>query len=217
MTRGSSHLRRLNLCGGSLRWLRNDVLYPVLAANCDLTHLDLSNCYGLTEEILVALSTCDCISRLRVLKLSGCGWADGESLRILLSASQRLEEVDLTGCWGCGGPRVASVLVAHNPGLRRLALANVYGLRDESVEVVARNASDLRHLDVRECYRLTNGCMLMLAEYAVTLESLLVKGCRDITEDGLERLRNRGVQIDVQPPRKLEFKTIPGKHLNLQI
>ena len=67
----------------------------------------------------------------------------------LFSATSALEDVDLTGCWGCGEVAVTTALILHNPALKRLSLANIYGLRDESVEVLARNAKQLEFLDVR--------------------------------------------------------------------
>ena len=67
----------------------------------------------------------------------------------LFSATSALEDVDLTGCWSCGEVAVTTALILHNPALKRLSLANIYGLRDESVEVLARNAKQLEFLDVR--------------------------------------------------------------------
>ena len=84
-----------------------------------------------------------------VLKLSGCGWAGQEAMTTLFNATSALEDVDLTGCWGCGEVGVTTALVRHNPRLRLLSLANIYGLRNESVEMLARNAKLLESLDVR--------------------------------------------------------------------
>ena len=67
----------------------------------------------------------------------------------LFNVTTALEDVDLTGCWGCGEVGVTMALVHNNPSLKRLSLANIYGLRDESVETLARNAKQLESLDVR--------------------------------------------------------------------
>jgi hypothetical protein len=41
----------------------------------------------------------------------------------------------------------------------------------------------------------------ILAEYARNLKALEARECRDITENSLYRLRQRGVKIDVRPPQ----------------
>ena len=67
----------------------------------------------------------------------------------LFNATSALEDVDLTGCWGCGQVSVSAALILNNPRLKRLSLANIYGLRDDSVETLARHAKHLEALDVR--------------------------------------------------------------------
>ena len=84
-----------------------------------------------------------------VLKLSGCGWAGQEAMTNLFTATSALEHVDLTGCWACGDASVTSALVLHNPHLKSLSLANIYGLRDDSIEMLARQSSLLECLDLR--------------------------------------------------------------------
>ena len=167
----------------------------------------------------------------------------------LFNATSALEDVDLTGCWGCGEVPVTTALILNNPSLKRLSLANIYGLRDESVEVLARNAKQLEFLDVRydalsgrglgylffshsftlrvfsrrECYRLTNGSVFTLVEYSPTLKSLMVRGCRDVSEASLRRIMAKGINVDMQPPRDYtssiarDLVANMNRHLNLQI
>ena len=89
------------------------------------------------------------VGPLSALKLSSCGWAGQEAMTTLFNATSALEDVDLTGCWGCGQVSVSAALVLNNPRLKRLSLANIYGLRDDSVETLARHAKHLETLDVR--------------------------------------------------------------------
>jgi len=219
----STNIRHLNLRGGSLRWLQDTLVIPTLLTNPHLSHLDLSSCHGLTESVIFALATADCTRSLKTLKLSSCGWAGQEAMTTLFNATSALEDVDLTGCWGCGQVSVSAALVLNNPRLKRLSLANIYGLRDDSVETLARHAKHLETLDVRECYRLTNGSIFTLLEYTPTLKSLMVRGCRDVSEASLRRIVAKGIEIDMQPPRDFtsniarDLTANLDRHLNLQI
>jgi len=219
----SQNIRHLNLRGSSLRWLQDSVVIPSLLSNPLLTYLDLSSCHGLTEGVIFALATSDCVKQLKILKLSSCGWAGQEAMTTLFNATSALEDVDLTGCWGCGDSGVATALVLHNPNLKHLSLANIYGLRDDSVEMLARHSHFLESLDLRECYRLTNGSIFMLVEYSPSLKSLKVRGCRDVSEASLRRIIAKGVDIDVRPPRDYssniarDLTSSMTRHLNLQI
>lgn len=223
VTSSSRNVRHLNLRGGSLRWLQDAVVIPALLSNASLSFLDLSSCHGLTEGVIYALSTADCVRTLKILKLSGCGWAGQEAMTTLFNATSALEDVDLTGCWGCGEVGVTTALVRHNPRLRLLSLANIYGLRNESVEMLARNAKLLESLDVRECYRLSNGSIFTLVEYSPVLKSLKVKGCRDVGEGSLRRIAAKGIEVDMKPPRDYtasftrDVTANFDRHLNLQI
>lgn len=219
----SRNIRHLNLHGCSLRWLQDSVVVPTLIASPLLSFLDLSSCHGLTEGVIFALSTSDCAKQLKILKLSGCGWAGQEAMTTLFCATTALEHVDLTGCWGCGDASVTSALVLHNPNLKFLSLANIYGLRDDGVEMLAKHSKRLESLDLRECYRLTNGSIFMLVEYSPALKSLKVRGCRDVSETSLRRIIVRGIDLDVQPPRDYsasfarDLASTMDRHLNLQI
>jgi len=219
----SSNIRHLNLRGSSLRWLQDSVVVPTLLSNIFLSYLDLSSCHGLTEGVIFALATSGCVNQLKILKLSGCGWAGQEAMTTLFTATSTLEDVDLTGCWGCGDSSVTSALVLHNPDLRSLSLANIYGLRDDSVEMLARHSKCLEYLDLRECYRLTNGSIFTLVEYSPVLKALKVRGCRDVSESSLRRIMAKGVDIDMQPPRDYslniarDLTSSMNRHLNLQI
>ena len=55
---------------------------------------------------------------------------------------------------------------------------------------------NLRALDIRGCWRITDKGMSLVAEYCPQLVVLYVTDCRDITEKSLNRLRMRGVKID---------------------
>jgi len=219
----SETIRHFNLRGCSLRWLQDSVVIPALLTNSFTSYLDLSSCHGLTEGVIYALATSECVNQLRTLKLSGCGWAGQEAMTNLFAVTSALEEVDLTGCWACGDSRVTSALVLHNPRLRSLSLANIYGLRDDSVEMLARHAKFLESLDLRECYRLTNGSIFTLVEYSSALKSLKVRGCRDVSESSLRSIVAKGIDIDMRPPRDYsssiarDLTSNMNRHLNLQI
>lgn len=219
----SQNIRHFNLRGSSLRWLQDSVVIPPLLTNSFISYLDLSSCHGLTEGVIYALATSDCVKQLKILKLSGCGWAGQEAMTNLFTATSALEHVDLTGCWACGDASVTSALVLHNPHLKSLSLANIYGLRDDSIEMLARQSSLLECLDLRECYRLTNGSIFMLVEYSPALKSLKIRGCRDLSDSSLRRIMAKGVDIDKEPPRDYssnfarDLTSNFNRHLNLQI
>lgn len=61
-----------------------------------------------------------------------------------------------------------------------------------------------------------------LAEYCPKLRALKVKHCHDVVESSLSILRNRGVELDVEPPMQLAVVLLQGvvgyaPFINLQI
>jgi len=59
---------------------------------------------------------------------------------------------------------------------------------------------ELSELDIRGCWRISDQGVQEMSEYCSGLTSLNVHDCRDVTEQSLNRLRQRGVRID----RKLD-------------
>ena len=64
------------------------------------------------------------------------------------------------------------------------------------MRAVASFSRDLRALDIRGCWRVTDKGVSLAGEYCTHLRVLNVVDCRDVTERSLGKLRTRGVRID---------------------
>ena len=90
------------------------------------------------------------------------------------------------------------------------------------MRALAQFSRNLRALDIRGCWRITDKGMNLVAEYCPRLVVLSVLDCRDITERSLSKLRRKNVRID----RPLDpfyasngtyRKGPPGMDLRLQV
>jgi len=58
----------------------------------------------------------------------------------------------------------------------------------------------------------------MAGEYCSQLKQLVVSDCRDVSEDSLRYLRNKGVQVDIPLPSRLEITSFFDRRIiRLQI
>ncbi|KAH0624368.1 hypothetical protein JD844_031767 [Phrynosoma platyrhinos] len=195
----------LQNCSG---WLTDKELLPVIGQNHHLQRIDLNGCTQLGRHALVAISlSCP---NLHQLSLAHCEWVDSLSLRSLADHCKELESLDLTACRQLKDEAIC-YLAQRCHGLKSLSLAVNANVGDAAVEEVAKALSELQNkneqntqvqiahkqgqlwvLAVQECRT--------LAEYCPKLRALKVKHCHDVVESSLSILRNRGVELDVEPP-----------------
>lgn len=226
LSQGATCLRNLTLSGCKL--LTDEILRPILKASSQLRSLDLSECHHLTSGILQTVTVrCPKVSRLI---LRDCHWVSRTALEYhctqqgkqagmgilpLLTPLEkvgsstpspsatsnlyRLQEIDLTGCWELDDATVVKLLLSF-PRLSSVKLGNIYSLTDLTLRGLASHSRCLVTLDIRGCWRTTDQGVSLVGEYCQGLASLAVHDCRDITEQSLSRLRQKGVLVD----RKLD-------------
>merc|ERR1712098_119039 len=90
-----------------------------------------------------------------------------------------LEEIVFTGCWELSDDVLIN-FVSKFPQLRIIRLGNIYSITDDCLNGIAKFCPKIHTLDITGCWRVTDS------------------DCRDVTEQSLTRLRQRGVKIDRQ-------------------
>ncbi|XP_028584354.2 F-box/LRR-repeat protein 15 [Podarcis muralis] len=178
-------------------WLSDKELLPVIGQNHHLQQIELNGCVQLSRHALVAISlSCP---NLRRLSLAHCEWVDSLSLRSLADHCKELESLDLTACRQLKDEAICYLAQRCNR-LKSLSLAVNANVGDAAVEEIAKACPELEHLDLTGCLRVKNNSIRTLAEYCPKLRALKVKHCHDVVESSLSILRNRGVEVDVEPP-----------------
>nr|XP_020646870.1 F-box/LRR-repeat protein 15 isoform X1 [Pogona vitticeps] len=178
-------------------WLSDKELLPVIGQNHQLLQIDLNGCVQLSRHALVAISlSCP---NLHQLSLAHCEWVDSLSLRSLADHCKELESLDLTACRQLKDEAIC-YLAQRCHRLKSLSLAVNANVGDTAVEEVAKACPELEHLDLTGCLRVKNNSIRTVAEYCPKLRTLKVKHCHDVVESSLSILRNRGVELDVEPP-----------------
>uniref|UniRef100_A0A8C9LAY6 F-box/LRR-repeat protein 15 n=1 Tax=Pavo cristatus TaxID=9049 RepID=A0A8C9LAY6_PAVCR len=177
-------------------WLTDRELLPVITRNHHLHHIQLKGCAQLSCHALMVISL-NC-PNLRRLSLAHCEWVDSLSLRSLADRCKALEAVDLTACRQLKDEAIC-YLVQKCSRLKSLSLAVNANVGDVAVEETAKCCPELEHLDLTGCLRVKNDSIRVLAEYCPKLRSLKVKHCHNVAESSLSVLRNRGVELDVEP------------------
>ena len=221
LTDGNESLRVLNL-KNCKRWVKDDILIPVLKRNSFLQVIDISGCLDVTNNSIVTLST-SC-QGLMELHLSECRWLSSAALTQIGFNCHYLVKLTLRGCWNIDDVSLCTI-VASNPNLHELDISDCYSITDIAVYDLAKCCRDLRYIGLKGCWRVHDGAIRLIGEYCSYLEKLDVKDCRDITDASLARLRARGVMIDVEERRYLprEYEHLqqllarPLPILNLQI
>lgn len=192
-TRGSN-LRHLVLSGA--KFLTNDSLKETFNEHKNLETVDLSECHSVTAVCLQPLAV-QC-KQLKRLILKDCHWVTRASIEYLAHHQNSLMTINLTGCWELTDHTIVQLLASFR-GLQFVSVANIYSLTDQTMQYLAAYcASNLIALDIRGCWRITDKGVALVAEYCPNLRVLNITDCRDVTEQSLTRLRQRGVKIDRQ-------------------
>ncbi|KAM6185901.1 F-box/LRR-repeat protein 15 [Rhynchocyon petersi] len=179
-------------------WLSDEDLVPVLVRNPQLRSVALAGCGQLSRRTLGALA--EGCPRLQRLSLAHCDWVDGLALRGLLNRCPALEELDLTACRQLKDDAIIFLARRRGASLRSLSLAVNANVGDLAIYELARYCPRLEHLDLTGCLRVGSEGIRFLGEFCPALRSLRVRHCHRVAEHSLSRLRNRGVDIDMEPP-----------------
>ncbi|MQL72213.1 hypothetical protein Taro_004529 [Colocasia esculenta] len=151
-----------------------------------LQALDVSGCRKLTDKGLVAIAQ-GC-RNLRSLHLCGCKSVTDGLLQALSSSCSHLENLGLSGCSNITDSSL-SLLVGGCRRIRFLDVSKCSKVGDNGVSRVAEAcSSSLRTLKLLDCYNVGDRSVYSLAESCKNLETLVIGGCRALTEDSIRSL-----------------------------
>ncbi|KAI4313207.1 hypothetical protein L6164_026203 [Bauhinia variegata] len=160
---GLSSLRSLDV--SYCRKLTDKGLSAVAKGCPDLKILHLAGCRFVTDGILGALSK-NC-HNLEVLGLQGCANITDNGLTSLASGCQKINYLDINKCSNVG---------------------------DVGVSTISRGcSSSLKTLKLLDCYKIGDEAMSSLANFCKNLETLIIGGCRDISDDAIRSLATSSI------------------------
>ncbi|KAL5983006.1 hypothetical protein ACLOJK_017086 [Asimina triloba] len=148
--------------------------------------LDVTNCRKLTDKGLVAVAKGCC--NLKSLHLAGCRLVTDGLLEVLSKHCPHLEELGFLGCINI----TSSGLSALVDGCRHIKFLDVNKcskIEDIGVSsIVSCCSSSLRTLKLLDCYEVGDESILSLADSCKNLKTLIVGGCRNISDESMKVL-----------------------------
>lgn len=151
-----------------------------------LHSLDVSYCRKLTDKGLsaVAKGCCD----LRILHLTGCRFVTDSILEALSKNCRNLEELVLQGCTSITDNGLMS-LASGCQRIKFLDINKCSTVSDVGVSSICNAcSSSLKTLKLLDCYRIGDKSILSLAKFCDNLETLIIGGCRDVSNDAIKLL-----------------------------
>ncbi|XP_058192341.1 uncharacterized protein LOC131309753 [Rhododendron vialii] len=145
-----------------------------------LQFLDVSYCRKLTDKGLsaVAEGCCD----LRSVHLSGCRSVTDAVLRTFSKNCHNLEALGLQGCTNITDSGLI-LLVASCQKIKYLDVNKCSNVGDEGISSVSQACSySLKTLKLLDCYKIGDESVLSLAKFCKNLETLIIGGCRDVSD-----------------------------------
>ncbi|KAM6566642.1 hypothetical protein CsatA_025770 [Cannabis sativa] len=151
-----------------------------------LQSLDISYCRKLTDKGLVAVAS-GC-PKLHSLHLAGCRLVTDKVLQALSKNCPNIEELWLQGCSNITDSGLSD-LVRGCRGIKFLDINKCSNVGDIGVSSVSEAcATSLKTLKLLDCYKIGNPSILSLARFCENLETLIIGGCRDITDESIQLL-----------------------------
>ncbi|XP_057735357.1 F-box/LRR-repeat protein 4 [Arachis stenosperma] len=155
-----------------------------------LQSLDVSYCRKLTDKGLAAVAK-GC-SDLRVLHLAGCRFVTDGILEALSKNCHNLEKLGLQGCTNITNYGLIS-LASGCQQIKYLDINKCSNVSDVGVSSVSRAcSSSLKTLKLLDCYKIGDETILSLSKYCDNLETLIIGGCRDVSNDAIKSLAAAG-------------------------
>lgn len=153
---------------------------------CSLQSLDLSYCRKLTDKGLSAVA--EGCQDLRSLHLAGCRFVTDGTLQALSKNCHNLEELGLQGCTNISDSGITD-LVNGCQNIKFLDLNKCSNIGDIGVSSVSKScSSSLKTLKLLDCYKVRDVSILSLAKFCKNLETLIIGGCRDISDEPIKQL-----------------------------
>lgn len=168
-----------------------------VAGGCPgLKSLHLAGCRYITDAILGALSA-NC-RNLEELGLQGCSNISDTGLAILVEGCQRLKYLDINKCSNVGDNGVSSVSKACSASLKTLKLLDCYKLGDDSVLSLAKFCKNLETLIIGGCRNISDEAIKMLAAACnVNLKVLRMDWCLNLCDSSLNRILSQCRSLEV--------------------
>ncbi|OIV91255.1 hypothetical protein TanjilG_30477 [Lupinus angustifolius] len=151
-----------------------------------LQSLDVSYCRKVTDKGLSAVAK-GCHD-LRVLHMAGCRSVTDSALEALSVNCHNLTELGLQGCTKI----TDNGLINLSSGCRQVKFLDINkcsNVSDVGVSSVLRACSfSIRTLKLLDCYRIGDETILFLAKFCHKLETLIIGGCKDVSNDAIRSL-----------------------------
>ncbi|KAK6160529.1 hypothetical protein DH2020_003910 [Rehmannia glutinosa] len=159
------------------------------AVGCGLPYLqslDVSYCRKLTDKGLSSVAN-GCHD-LRALHVAGCRFVTDTLLTALSMNCNNLEELNLQGCTNLTDSGL-TVLVEGCKRLKHLDLNKCSNIGDISISNISKAcSSSLTTFKLLDCYKIGDDSILSLANYCKNLETLIIGGCRDLSDESIKSL-----------------------------
>ncbi|KAJ6774899.1 hypothetical protein OIU79_018144 [Salix purpurea] len=151
-----------------------------------LQSLNVCYCRKLTDKGLLAVAKGS--QGLRSLHLDGCKFVTDEVLKALSKNCPNLEELGLQGCTSITDCGLAD-LVSGCRQIHFLDINKCSNVGDSGVSTVSETCSSfMKTLKLLDCFRVGNKSILSLARFCENLETLIIGGCRDISDESIKSL-----------------------------
>uniref|UniRef100_A0A803LS04 F-box/LRR-repeat protein 15-like leucin rich repeat domain-containing protein n=1 Tax=Chenopodium quinoa TaxID=63459 RepID=A0A803LS04_CHEQI len=151
-----------------------------------LQSLDLSHCKKVTDKGLSAAAK-GC-NDLRFLRLEGCRFITDTALKALSENCRNLEALVLQGCMRITDSGL-TILASGCRQLKYLDLNKCTNVGDAGISSISEACyASLRTLKVWDCYKVGDGAIYNLAKVCKSIETLIIGGCRDITDESIKSL-----------------------------
>ncbi|KAK4743018.1 hypothetical protein SAY87_001019 [Trapa incisa] len=151
-----------------------------------LQSLDVSYCRKLTDRGLKTVA--EGCHDLRRLQVAGCRLITDGALQSLSQNCHCLEELGLHGCTSITDFGITE-LVKGCKKIKHLDISKCSNVGDEGVSSVAKAcSSNLKTLKLLDCYKVKDDSMITLSTYCKNLETLVINGCRDISDVAMKSL-----------------------------
>ncbi|CAN1164985.1 F-box/LRR-repeat protein 4 [Linum perenne] len=159
-----------------------------VAEGCpDLRKLHLAGCRFITDGILKALAT-NC-TNLEELGLQGCSNVTDSGLDDLVSGCHHINFLDINKCSNVGDLGISSVSKACSASLKTLKLLDCYKVGDESIFTLARHCENLETLIIGGCRDISDASMKTLAiACSHSLKNLRMDWCLNVSDSSLSRI-----------------------------
>ncbi|XP_050373291.1 F-box/LRR-repeat protein 4 [Argentina anserina] len=156
------------------------------SALSSLQSLDVSYCRKLTDKGLSAVAL-GC-SDLRALHLQGCRFITDVTLRALSNNCHSLQHLGLQGCTNLSDSGLTD-LVFGCQQIEFLDINKCSNIGDIGVSTLSKAcSSSLRTLKLLDCYKVGDESITSLAKFCQQLETLIIGGCRDISDASIKLL-----------------------------